>query len=261
MPSKKKKFNARFPPARIKKIMQSDEDVGKVATAVPVMLSRALEIFMENLLLKTSQIAEKKGARTLSSWHLKQVIMEDSRLKSFLQELASKVPDPTQDSGRTPGGRMSGPSSGLTFGPVFLPGPSSSPGYPSPSAGFFGAGPSMMSNGITHHSSTTSFSHHHVPTAGPSTGRRPSSTSTVSANGAKEQLDPNANPTLQEPKKRRGRPPKAKQKAVDHRVDVDEDLEDDDDNRLSIVMDLQEPSASSSTSSPARRGVSFQLPS
>lgn len=61
MPSKKKKFNARFPPvkwtistvissntysnltllslkARIKKIMQTDEDVGKVAAAVPVII-------------------------------------------------------------------------------------------------------------------------------------------------------------------------------------------------------------------------------
>ena len=31
--------------ARIKKIMQSDEDVGKVAAAVPVIISRALELF------------------------------------------------------------------------------------------------------------------------------------------------------------------------------------------------------------------------
>ena len=65
MPSKKKKYNARFPPvslvyvrglscrdshgkaftlysfqfqARIKKIMQTDEDVGKVAAAVPVII-------------------------------------------------------------------------------------------------------------------------------------------------------------------------------------------------------------------------------
>jgi len=38
MPSKKKKYNARFPPARIKKIMQTDEEVGKVAAAVPVII-------------------------------------------------------------------------------------------------------------------------------------------------------------------------------------------------------------------------------
>ncbi|XP_060125552.1 dr1-associated corepressor isoform X2 [Zootoca vivipara] len=38
MPSKKKKYNARFPPARIKKIMQTDEEIGKVAAAVPVII-------------------------------------------------------------------------------------------------------------------------------------------------------------------------------------------------------------------------------
>ena len=73
MPSKKKKFNARFPPARIKKIMQLDEEVGKVASAVPVMISRSLEIFMENLLLQSSRLAGSKGARTLTTSHLKEV--------------------------------------------------------------------------------------------------------------------------------------------------------------------------------------------
>ncbi|CAG9761228.1 unnamed protein product [Ceutorhynchus assimilis] len=46
MPSKKKKYNARFPAgifinlfqSRIKKIMQTDEEVGKVAQAVPVII-------------------------------------------------------------------------------------------------------------------------------------------------------------------------------------------------------------------------------
>lgn len=42
MPSKKKRFNARFPPARIKKIMQKDEEVGKVAQAVPVIIGMFL---------------------------------------------------------------------------------------------------------------------------------------------------------------------------------------------------------------------------
>lgn len=40
MPSKKKKYNARFPPARIKKIMQSDEEVGKVAQVVPIIICK-----------------------------------------------------------------------------------------------------------------------------------------------------------------------------------------------------------------------------
>ncbi|KAJ0782066.1 putative transcription factor CBF/NF-Y/archaeal histone domain, histone-fold protein [Helianthus annuus] len=38
----KKKLDTRFPAARIKKIMQADEDVGKIAMAVPVLVCESL---------------------------------------------------------------------------------------------------------------------------------------------------------------------------------------------------------------------------
>jgi histone H3/H4 len=56
--------------ARIKKIMQSDEEVGKVAAAVPVIISRALEMFVENLLKKANDVTTHRGARTLTPSHL-----------------------------------------------------------------------------------------------------------------------------------------------------------------------------------------------
>ena len=46
----KAKTKSRFPPGRIKRIMQLDEEVGKVAAVVPVLVSRAVEIFMQSLL-------------------------------------------------------------------------------------------------------------------------------------------------------------------------------------------------------------------
>jgi len=92
MTMKKKKYNARFPPARIKKIMQSDEDVGKVAQPVPVIISRALELFVENLLKKTNDITTQRGARTLTPSHLKMCIKSEKRF-DFLKELVSSVPE------------------------------------------------------------------------------------------------------------------------------------------------------------------------
>nr|1JFI_A Chain A, Transcription Regulator NC2 alpha chain [Homo sapiens] len=74
MPSKKKKYNARFPPARIKKIMQTDEEIGKVAAAVPVIISRALELFLESLLKKACQVTQSRNAKTMTTSHLKQCI-------------------------------------------------------------------------------------------------------------------------------------------------------------------------------------------
>ncbi|CAG7836510.1 unnamed protein product [Allacma fusca] len=92
MPSKKKKYNARFPPARIKKIMQSDEDVGKVAQAVPVIISRALELFVESLLKKAEVVTQARNAKTLTPSHLKQCIMSEQRF-DFLRDLVSSISD------------------------------------------------------------------------------------------------------------------------------------------------------------------------
>ena len=50
--------------------MQTDEDVGKVAAPVPVIISRALELFVENLLKKANQVTLERGARTLTPSHL-----------------------------------------------------------------------------------------------------------------------------------------------------------------------------------------------
>ncbi|KAJ8485227.1 hypothetical protein OPV22_017712 [Ensete ventricosum] len=43
---------------RIKKIMQSDEDIGKIALAVPVLVSKALELFLQDLCDKTYSITD-----------------------------------------------------------------------------------------------------------------------------------------------------------------------------------------------------------
>ncbi|XP_016929745.1 dr1-associated corepressor [Drosophila suzukii] len=92
MPSKKKKYNARFPAGRIKKIMQSDEEIGKVAQAVPVIISRTLELFVESLLTKTLRITNARNAKTLSPSHMRQCIVSEKRF-DFLKELVRNIPD------------------------------------------------------------------------------------------------------------------------------------------------------------------------
>lgn len=92
MPSKKKKYNARFPAGRIKKIMQTDEEVGKVAQAVPVIISRTLELFVQSLLTKSTQITQSRNAKTLTPSHMKQCILSESRF-DFLKDLVKNIPD------------------------------------------------------------------------------------------------------------------------------------------------------------------------
>ncbi|XP_054845657.1 dr1-associated corepressor isoform X1 [Eublepharis macularius] len=125
MPSKKKKYNARFPPARIKKIMQTDEEIGKVAAAVPVIISRALELFLESLLKKACHVTQSRNAKTMTTSHLKQCIELEQQF-DFLKDLVASVPDMQGDAeenhvegdrvsrrGRKPGsGRKNGGTAG-----------------------------------------------------------------------------------------------------------------------------------------------------
>ncbi|XP_049849916.1 uncharacterized protein LOC126320462 isoform X1 [Schistocerca gregaria] len=94
-----------FPPARIKRIMLSDEDVGKIKKETPVLVSLCVEIFIENLVNIGAAIAAVKGAKILSASHLydhlactivsvtqKKAMLQNPTF-DFLREIISKVPD------------------------------------------------------------------------------------------------------------------------------------------------------------------------
>jgi len=88
--------------------MQLDEEVGKVAAVVPLIISRALELFVETLLTESSKITRSRNARTLTPSHLKYGISSNSQF-SFLKEIVSTVPDiqPTGDDEHTSDGNPS----------------------------------------------------------------------------------------------------------------------------------------------------------
>lgn len=86
-----------FPVARIKRIMQADEDIGKVAQVTPHVVSRALELFMIKLITASAAQANGggaagKGQKRILAQHLKRVIMTDDNF-DFLREIANKIPD------------------------------------------------------------------------------------------------------------------------------------------------------------------------
>jgi len=89
---KMKKKSSRFPAARIKKIMRTDEDVGKVASVSPVLISRALELFLASLITATVDETKRKDAKKISSQHLKSVI-ENVEMFDFLADIGEKIPE------------------------------------------------------------------------------------------------------------------------------------------------------------------------
>ena len=78
-------INTKFPVARIKRIMQADENIGKVAQATPTAVAKALELFMIDFIAKTAACARAEGSRRVTATHLKQAVENDQSF-DFLED-------------------------------------------------------------------------------------------------------------------------------------------------------------------------------
>ncbi|KAK7036721.1 hypothetical protein VNI00_011386 [Paramarasmius palmivorus] len=91
---KNKNKQTKFPVARIKKIMQKDEDVGKVAQATPIVISKALELFLALIVEEASKVTTERGSKKVEAYHLKHAV-ETTEMFDFLKEIVEGVPDPS----------------------------------------------------------------------------------------------------------------------------------------------------------------------
>ncbi|KAL0576644.1 hypothetical protein V5O48_005344 [Marasmius crinis-equi] len=91
---KNKNKQTKFPVARIKKIMQKDEDVGKVAQATPIVISKALELFLALIVEEASKVTTERGSKKVEAYHLKHAV-ETTEMFDFLKEIVEAVPDPS----------------------------------------------------------------------------------------------------------------------------------------------------------------------
>jgi hypothetical protein len=60
--------------------------------------AKALELFMITLVTKAATEASNRQSKRVTAAHLKQAVLADENL-DFLQEIVSKVPDPTEKKG------------------------------------------------------------------------------------------------------------------------------------------------------------------
>lgn len=87
----------KFPTARIKRIMQADEEVGKVAQQTPIAVGKALELFMVQLVSKSAEVAKERNSKRISAQMLKQAV-ESANEWDFLQEIVAKVSEKEETS-------------------------------------------------------------------------------------------------------------------------------------------------------------------
>lgn len=86
----RRKGTSAFPVARIKKMMQSDDDVGKIATVTPVLVAKALECMMEHVLREAAGVARGRHTRTVTPQHLKTCV-EGNEHFDFLRPIVARV--------------------------------------------------------------------------------------------------------------------------------------------------------------------------
>ncbi|KAI0887451.1 uncharacterized protein GGS22DRAFT_186282 [Annulohypoxylon maeteangense] len=80
----------KFPTARIKRIMQADEEVGKVAQQTPIAVGKALELFMVQLVRKSAEVAKEKNSKRITAPMLKQAVASATQW-DFLLDIVAKV--------------------------------------------------------------------------------------------------------------------------------------------------------------------------
>ncbi|KAL7417855.1 histone-fold-containing protein, partial [Mrakia frigida] len=81
--------------SRIKKIMQTDEDVGKVAMATPVLVSKALELFIASLVKAGVEQTREAGGKKMTAYHMKRTIQTNDMF-DFLLDTVADIPDPVE---------------------------------------------------------------------------------------------------------------------------------------------------------------------
>ncbi|VDM97119.1 unnamed protein product [Thelazia callipaeda] len=94
-PIRKRRFSsAKIQPTRVKRVMQSDEEIGRMVASVPVAIGRAMEHFAEKLLETAAQCVLYSTSRTLSPSHIKQAVMQTPHFM-FLESLMRDIPSPS----------------------------------------------------------------------------------------------------------------------------------------------------------------------
>ena len=95
-----------LPLNRIKRIMQSNKEIGKIKASTPLVIAKALELFIADITASASQIAIKNGDSKVAPGHVRAVIDGKGAQQyfAFLKEAVSKVPDMKVNNDASAGG-------------------------------------------------------------------------------------------------------------------------------------------------------------
>ena len=71
---------------RLKRLLQEDEDVGRVSKVVPALVSKAIELFIHDLVVQSGGCAQSKKSKSVSPEHVREVVLRNEQY-DFLRDL------------------------------------------------------------------------------------------------------------------------------------------------------------------------------
>jgi histone H3/H4 len=72
--------------ARLKRLLQEDEDVGRVSKAAPVLISKAIELFITDVILQSSSCATSKKRKIITPEDIQEAVQLNDKF-DFLRPL------------------------------------------------------------------------------------------------------------------------------------------------------------------------------
>jgi hypothetical protein len=72
---KNKKVDPHFPVTKIKKIIQENQEIGKLSNVVPPLVEQSLQYFLGDLIKKSEEVATENGMGKLTPAVLKQALL------------------------------------------------------------------------------------------------------------------------------------------------------------------------------------------
>jgi hypothetical protein len=91
MPATSSTNASRFTAGRVKRLLQTNDEVGHMAASVPVLVGHAAEHFLRDLSLKAAAYARQMGAVTITASLLRYTVEHEERFH-FLRPLFGQVP-------------------------------------------------------------------------------------------------------------------------------------------------------------------------
>ena len=114
--NRKRNSDTRISVARIKKVMQSNRDIGKIANNTPPLIGKALEFFVEELVTLSAALVQREvdtagAVAKITPGHVKEVVETTPKFEFLKQFVANEDPIGTKDSKRK---KRGGPGDGST---------------------------------------------------------------------------------------------------------------------------------------------------